>query len=270
MGKPYESNRKTHQEIENSASDHLRRPPGANPCKVFHYFYSSTKQLNVPVKKSGDDLANLQQNGSDSSPGSNLDSKDYSESECSSSDRDEDNDVHQEEAIQWSQSRNTDSSGDNEVDGELEGRNNLGSTQNSEDIATVVREAISINSVSVHQNYGRAVTYNGLQGDKDLEGLREQGSTEDDISTVTAGPNITEAPSIPTTIESEVAAESGRSKRKRIVRKEVLDTLNGCLCGEVVDPSELPSNTIIKCKEIGCETEWVISNSFSMDWNSLF
>ena len=143
-----------------------------------------------------------------------MDSKDStsSESECSTSDRDEDNDVHQEEAIQWSQSRNTDSSGDNEVDGELEGRNNLGSTQNSEDIATVVREAISINSVSVHQNYGRAVTYNGLQGDKDLEGLREQGSTEDDISTVTAGPDITEAPSIPTTIESEVAAESGRSK----------------------------------------------------------
>ena len=182
------------------------------PARYFIISIPPPNNLNVPVKKSGDDLANLQQNGSDSSPGSDLDSKDYSESECSSSDGDEDNDVHQEEAIQWSQSRNTDSSGDNKVDGELEGRNNLGSTQNSEDIATVVREAISINSVSVHQNYKRAVTYNGLQGDKDLEGLREQGSTEDDISTMTAGPDITEAPSIPTTIESEVAAESGRSK----------------------------------------------------------
>ncbi|KAF8232094.1 hypothetical protein L208DRAFT_1273974, partial [Tricholoma matsutake] len=34
------------------------------------------------------------------------------------------------------------------------------------------------------------------------------------------------------------------------------NTLNGCLCGEVVDPLELPSDAIIKCKEIGCETEW--------------
>ena len=26
----------------------------------------------------------------------------------------------------------------------------------------------------------------------------------------------------------------------------------------VVDPLELPSDAIIKCKEMGCETEWVI------------
>jgi hypothetical protein len=36
-----------------------------------------------------------------------------------------------------------------------------------------------------------------------------------------------------------------------------IDTLNGCLCGEVVDSLKLPSNAIIKCKELGCETEWV-------------
>ncbi|KAF8231096.1 hypothetical protein L208DRAFT_1471578, partial [Tricholoma matsutake] len=36
-----------------------------------------------------------------------------------------------------------------------------------------------------------------------------------------------------------------------------LDTLNGCLCGEVVDSLKLPSNAIIKCKELGCETEWI-------------
>ena len=35
-------------------------------------------------------------------------------------------------------------------------------------------------------------------------------------------------------------------KRKRILRKEVLDTLNGCLCGEVVNPLILLSDAIIK------------------------
>ena len=50
-------------------------------------------------------------------------------------------------------------------------------------------------------------------------------------------------------------------KRKRILRKEVLDTLNGCLCGEVVNPLILPSDAIIKSREMGCETEWV-SNFF--------
>ena len=33
-----------------------------------------------------------------------------------------------------------------------------------------------------------------------------------------------------------------------------LDTLNGCLRGEL-DPLELPSGAIVKCEEIGCETE---------------
>jgi len=210
----------------------------------------------------------LEENGSDSSSESDSDNEDSSESEGSTSDCDEDIDVHQEEAIQRSQSRNSDSSSNNEVDGGLEGRNNWGIVRmrNSEDIATVVdREPISIDSVSVHQNYGRAITYKGFQGDKDLEALRgEQGSTEDGIPD-SAGPDIIEAP-IPTTIqvESEVAVEAGRSKRKRIPRKQVLDTLNGCLCGEVVDPLELPSDAIIKCKAMGCETEWVTSNSFSM------
>jgi hypothetical protein len=221
----------------------------------------------------------LQENGSDPSPDSDSDSSHSSkdsepcESESSTSDCDEDidsADVHQEEAIRRSQSRNTgsDSSGDDEVDGELEGRNGTGIVrmQNSEDIATVVdRELISIDSVSIHQNYGRAVTYKGLQE----EALHvEQRSTEAD----SAGPDIlvndTPIPTV-TTIESEVTveAEAGRSKRKRIPRKQVLDTLNGCLCGDVVDPSELPSDTIIKCKEMGCETEWVISISFSIAYN---
>jgi len=38
LGKSNESNSQTHQEIETSASDHLGRPPRANPCyKVFCY-----------------------------------------------------------------------------------------------------------------------------------------------------------------------------------------------------------------------------------------
>jgi len=210
----------------------------------------------------------LQDSGSDSSSKSDSDSKDSSESEGSTSDCDEDVDVHQEEAIRRPQSRDSDSSSDDEVDGELEGGNNGGDLgivrmRNSEDIATVVdREPISIDSVSVRQNYGRTVTYKGLQGDKDLEALRGRRGTTEGIPD-SAGPDIIEAP-IPTAIESEVAVEAGRSKRKRIPRKQVLDTLNGCLCGEVVDPLELPSDAIIKCKEIGCETEWVTSNPFSM------
>jgi len=210
----------------------------------------------------------LQDNGSDSSSKSDSDSKDSSESEGSTSDCDEDVDVHQEEAIRRPQSHDSDSSSDDEVDGELEGRNNGGylgivRMRNSEDIATVVdREPISIDSVSVRQNYGRTVTYKGLQGDKDLEALRGRRGTTEGIPD-SAGPDIIEAP-IPTAIESEVAVEAGRSKQKRIPRKQVLDTLNGCLCGEVVDPLELLSDTIIKCKEIGCETEWVTSNPFSM------
>jgi hypothetical protein len=107
---------------------------------------------------------------------------------------------------------------------------------------------------------GRQVTYKGMQGVKDRETLRgERGSTENSVPD-SAGPNnIDSEATIPTTIqvESEVTAETGRSKRKRIPRKLVLDTLNGCLCGEVVDPLELPSDTIIKCNEMGCETQWV-------------
>ena len=45
---------------------------------------------------------------------------------------------------------------------------------------------------------------------------------------------------------------SGRSKRKR-VRREA-DSLNGCLCGEVLD--EL-TDGVLKCIQAGCETQWV-------------
>jgi hypothetical protein len=77
-------------------------------------------------------------------------------------------------------------------------------------------------------------------------------------SSVTAG--VVEE-TLPTSIENgSTVAETGRSKRKRVARRHVLNTLNGCLCGEVVDSLRSPSNTIVKCKEMGCETEWVISD----------
>jgi hypothetical protein len=38
----------------------------------------------------------------------------------------------------------------------------------------------------------------------------------------------------------------------------MLNTLDGCLCGKVVNSLKSPINEIIKCKEIECKTEWVI------------
>ncbi|KAF8240022.1 hypothetical protein L208DRAFT_1235070, partial [Tricholoma matsutake] len=34
------------------------------------------------------------------------------------------------------------------------------------------------------------------------------------------------------------------------------DTLNGCLCREVVDHSNSPPKEVIECREKGCETHW--------------
>ena len=63
---------------------------------------------------------------------SDSDSKDSSESQGSIGDCYEDVDVYQEGTVRWSQSRNSDSSGDDEVDGQLEGKNNCG---NPDDIS---------------------------------------------------------------------------------------------------------------------------------------
>jgi hypothetical protein len=55
-------------------------------------------------------------------------------------------------------------------------------------------------------------------------------------------------------IECEVIKEiSGRSKRKRILRREA-DALNGCLCGQVLDNL---TDGVLKCNQAGCETQWV-------------
>ena len=55
------------------------------------------------------------------------------------------------------------------------------------------------------------------------------------------------------TMEIEIPEESGWSKRKRVPRK-LADTLNGCLCGQVLDSS---LNGVLECKQAGCETRWV-------------
>src|SRR6266545_3415371 len=47
---------------------------------------------------------------------------------------------------------------------------------------------------------------------------------------------------------------SGRGRRKRIARR--IDDLNGCLCGTVVN-SSADTSGIVKCRQPGCETQWV-------------
>jgi hypothetical protein len=49
----------------------------------------------------------------------------------------------------------------------------------------------------------------------------------------------------------------GRPKRQRAPRQQHVDALNGCLCGEVLQPL---SNGVLKCKQAGCETQWVPNN----------
>jgi hypothetical protein len=53
---------------------------------------------------------------------------------------------------------------------------------------------------------------------------------------------------------TESLEELGHAKRKRVPRKQQADELNGCLCGDVI---ELFMEGALKCKQAGCETEWV-------------
>jgi phosphopantothenoylcysteine synthetase/decarboxylase len=55
--------------------------------------------------------------------------------------------------------------------------------------------------------------------------------------------------------------ELGWSKRKRIPRR-LANALNGCLCGLVLNGS---SSGALKCKQAGCETQWV-SNVVLLYW----
>ncbi|KAF8223077.1 hypothetical protein L208DRAFT_1412420, partial [Tricholoma matsutake] len=49
--------------------------------------------------------------------------------------------------------------------------------------------------------------------------------------------------------EIEIPEESGQSKHKRVPRK-LADTLNGCLCRQVLDSS---LNGVLECKQAGCK-----------------
>ena len=54
-------------------------------------------------------------------------------------------------------------------------------------------------------------------------------------------------------IRPETVENSGRSKRKRVPR-QLVDALNGCLCGLVLDCS---MDGVLACNQAGCETQWV-------------
>ena len=54
--------------------------------------------------------------------------------------------------------------------------------------------------------------------------------------------------------ESMNPQETGRSKRKQLPKQNTSDALNGCLCSVVLD---LECNEVLKCKRVGCETQWV-------------
>ena len=58
----------------------------------------------------------------------------------------------------------------------------------------------------------------------------------------------------PVATEIEIPEELGQSKCKRIPRK-LGDALNGCLWGLVLD--SLLQEVVLKCKQAGCETQWV-------------
>ena len=53
--------------------------------------------------------------------------------------------------------------------------------------------------------------------------------------------------------EPEIPEESGWLRRKRVLR-QLADALNRCLCGLVLDGS---SGGVLRCKQAGCETQWV-------------
>ena len=53
-------------------------------------------------------------------------------------------------------------------------------------------------------------------------------------------------------VEERPSEETGCSKWKHILRQ--MPTLNGFLCGIVVDSQ---SDRVLKCRRLGCETQWV-------------
>ena len=62
-------------------------------------------------------------------------------------------------------------------------------------------------------------------------------------------------PGLGTTSSDATVEVPARPKRRKAPRQEGVDALNGCLCGEVLQPL---SNGVLKCKQAGCETQWVV------------
>jgi UDP-N-acetylglucosamine pyrophosphorylase len=58
---------------------------------------------------------------------------------------------------------------------------------------------------------------------------------------------------IPAATKPEIPEEFGQSNHKRVLR-QLTDVLNGCLCRLVLNGS---FGAILKCKQAGCETQWV-------------
>jgi len=67
--------------------------------------------------------------------------------------------------------------------------------------------------------------------------------------------------------ENVPVQETGHFKQKHIPMQNTSDALNRCLCGVVLHSE---CNRVLKCKKIGCETQWVsISVAQINHYNSL-
>jgi hypothetical protein len=73
-----------------------------------------------------------------------------------------------------------------------------------------------------------------------------------------AHPGLDEQPVNKPVISEAVQTESSTEARERRVRKSRTLYLNACICGSEV--SEVETNegdTVMRCKVLGCETQWV-------------
>ena len=86
------------------------------------------------------------------------------------------------------------------------------------------------------------------------ESSGENSTNTENTSTGVGVTSSNEVNHIPAATEPEIPEESGRSKRKRVLR-QLADALNGCLCGLVLDGSSVGG--VLKCKQASCETQWV-------------
>lgn len=88
--------------------------------------------------------------------------------------------------------------------------------------------------------------------------VQETGDTETERGMTGIGLTLDIAESgmdtVPGTSNDATLEVPGCPKCRKAPRQQDVDALNGCLCGEVLPPS---SNGILKCKQAGCETQWV-------------